>query len=51
MRLEAKYNEQHMPLIPALVRQRLGDCSEFQNSQGYTVRLCLRENKKQKMGL
>ena len=45
-----------MPLIPALGRQRQADfCvqgqpglqSEFQNSQGYTEKPCLKKTKKQ----
>jgi hypothetical protein len=34
-----------MPLIPALGRQKQAD-SEFEDSQGYTEKLCLEKNKK-----
>jgi hypothetical protein len=46
----------HMPLIPALGRQRQADFwvwgqpslqSKFQDSQGYTEKPCLKETKKQ----
>jgi hypothetical protein len=47
----------HMPLIPALRRQRQADFwvrgqpglrSEFQDSQGYTEKPCLKKPKKEK---